>query len=350
LIYIGLLNKMERKEVLIKNIKIGNGQRIAIQSMTNTISTDYISTITQVNKLKDMGCDIVRISLPSMEAAINISKIIKNTDLPIVADVHFDYKIALQAIKSGVHKLRINPSNFPPEYLLEVVHAAKSENIPIRVGVNRGSIHDLISNEQLAEYALKNVLLLEKMGFDNIVVAAKTSNVRDSIIVNKYLFNHSPYPIHIGLTEAGFGKFAEIKSIYSLSVLLNEGIGDTLRISLTGDPDREVKLAKYLLRAAGKLGGFFEVVACPTCARTQIDVEKISEFLETKYENLKKDIKVSIMGCLVNGIGEGLNSDIGICGGKDKSVLYIKGKRVRIVENHEIEELLVKIIDNFDQY
>jgi (E)-4-hydroxy-3-methylbut-2-enyl-diphosphate synthase len=341
---------MERKEVLIKNIIIGNGQRIAIQSMTNTISSDYQSTISQVNKLKELGCDIVRISLPTLEAANSLSGIIKNTDIPIVADVHFDYKIALQAIISGVHKLRINPSNFPHNYLSEVVHAAKTENIPIRVGVNRGSVHKFISNEQLAEYALSNVLLLEKMGFDNIVVSAKTSNVKDSIIVNNYLYNHTPYPIHIGLTEAGIGKFAEIKSIYSLSVLLNEGIGDTIRISLTGNPEREVKLAQYLLRAAGKLDNFFEVVACPTCARTQIDVEKISNSLENKYENLNKNIKISIMGCSVNGIGEGLNSDIGICGGKDNSVLFLNGKKVKTVKNTEIEQVLVEVIDNFEEY
>lgn len=339
---------MERIEVKIKNIIIGNGQKVAVQSMTNTLTVDTIATINQINKLEKAGCDIVRISIPDIESAISLKTIISSVNIPIVGDIHYDHNLAIAALESGVHKIRINPSNFPMNALAEVVAAAKGNGVPIRVGVNQGSMHAKVNPDALADYALHNVLILEKLGFYNIVVSAKSSDILCTIEANRILKKKIPYPLHVGLTEAGQGKYAEIKSIYALSVLLSENIGDTIRISLTGPPEREVKLAKYLLRASGLEKKYFEVISCPTCARTQIDVENIARQIEEKFDFSDKNIKVSVMGCIVNGIGEAKNANIAICGGKNRSCLYINGIKKKVINNSDILAVLLEEIENYE--
>lgn len=340
--------KMEKVEIRIKDLIIGNGHKIAVQSMTNTKTTNISETIKQVNFLEEKGCDIVRISVPDKESVFALREIVNNTKVPIVADIHFDYNLALQSILNGAHKIRINPSNFPDFALERLVGVAKDNKIPIRVGVNEGSIKGIVNAIQLANYALENVRKLEKYGFSNIIVSAKSSDCLKTIETYKILDKECMYPLHIGLTEAGVGRYAEVKSIYVISSLLNIGIGDTIRVSLSGNPEREVLLAKDVLYASGKIENPFEIIACPTCARTEIPVALIASKLESLNISCPKKIKISVMGCVVNGPGEAQSSNIGICGGSEFSMLYIEGKPICKIPNDNIMETLINQIKNYE--
>lgn len=341
------------KEVTIKNVKIGNGNPVAIQSMTNTKTGDVDATIAQINALKKAGCDIVRFTVNDAAAAKAVKRIVDGCDLPLVADIHFDYRLALKAIENGIHKIRINPGNIGAEQNVRaVVDAAKLHNIPIRVGVNGGSIQsDLLKKygntaKSLYESAVQNVRLLEKFGFDNIVISAKASDVKRTIDVYR-LLSKLQYPLHIGVTEAGLGEDALVKSSVALGSLLADGIGDTVRVSMTGDPVQEVSAAKKILRAVGLDNNYVEIVACPTCGRTAFDMTSIVEELKERTKNINKNLKIAVMGCVVNGPGEARECNFGIAGGADKSALFVNGKVVGTVDNDKITETLMKLTEEY---
>jgi (E)-4-hydroxy-3-methylbut-2-enyl-diphosphate synthase len=339
---------MKRSAIKIKDLVIGSGNKIAIQSMTNTKTSNIDETIKQVHTLEAIGCDIVRISVPDKASAEALKVIVNSTTVPIVADIHFDSNLAIQAIYSGAHKIRINPSNFPALELERLVGITKEKQIPIRVGVNEGSIKGKASAFDLASYTLDNVSKLEKFGFTDIVISAKSSDCLKTIETYKILQKECYYPLHVGLTEAGVGRYAEVKSIYVISSLINLGIGDTIRVSLSGNPEREVFLAKDILSAAGKLEKPFEIISCPTCARTEIPVENIALQLEKLNIKFAQKIKISIMGCIVNGPGEAQTANIGICGGKGFSMLYIDGKPISKIPNEKILETIITQIKKYE--
>ena len=339
------------KRIKIKDRWIGGGAAITVQSMTNTKTEDAQATISQILRLERAGCDIVRLSVNTDEAASAIPEIKAKTHVPLVADIHFDHRLALRAIAGGIDKIRINPSNIGSESAVrEVVAAAKDAGIPIRVGVNGGSLEkDALSHygytaEALAESALKNVCWLEKNGFDQIVISAKCSDVRMNVDAYRILSEKTSYPLHVGVTEAGGGDLAIAKSQAGIGALLLDGIGDTIRVSLTGDPIEEVYIADTLLKAVGIRKDFVEVISCPTCARTEIDVFALSEKIKQATSHIHRCFTIAIMGCVVNGIGEGAHADIGVAGGRDKSVIMRKGKIINTVPNEEISEALLSAI------
>ena len=343
------------KRIRIKDRFIGGGAEVTIQSMTNTRTEDVDATVAQILKLERAGCDIVRMSVNNEDAASAIPKIKERVSLPLVADIHFDYKLALASIKNGIDKIRINPSNVGSESAVrEVVAAAKDAGIPIRVGVNGGSLEkDSLqkygySAEALADSALKNVALLEKFAFKDIVISAKCSEVRMNAEAYRILSRCTEYPLHVGVTEAGGGDLALAKSYAGIGALLLDGIGDTIRISLTGDPVQEVYAADVLLKAVGCRKEFVEVVSCPTCARTEIPVAEIAERIKQVTRDIKKPLTVAVMGCVVNGIGEGSHADIGVAGGKEKSVIMKHGKILKTVSNDKIAEELLREINAED--
>ena len=341
------------KRIKIKDRFIGGGAEITIQSMTNTRTEDVGATVAQIKRLERAGCDIVRMSVNNEQAAAAIPQIKAAVKVPLVADIHFDYKLALVSIRNGIDKIRINPSNIGSESAVrEVVTAAKDAGIPIRVGVNGGSLEkDSLqkygySAEALADSALKNLLLLEKFGFENVVISAKCSEVKMNAEAYRILAKKTDYPLHIGVTEAGGGDLALAKSYAGIGFLLLDGIGDTIRVSLTGDPVEEVYAADLLLKAIGIRKNFVEVVSCPTCARTEIPVFEIAEEIKRVTRDVKKRLTVAVMGCVVNGIGEGSHADIGVAGGKEKSVIMKHGKILKTVPNETIAEELLKEINS----
>ena len=341
------------KEIIIKDVKIGNGNTIAVQSMTNTKTGDVDATVAQINALKNAGCDIVRFTVNDEAAASAVKSIVDRTDVPLVADIHFDYRMAIKAIESGIHKIRINPGNIGAEENIKaVVDAAKLHNIPIRIGVNSGSIQtDLLKKygntaKALYESAVCNVKLLEKFGFNDIVISAKASDVKRTIEVYRLLSELS-YPLHIGVTEAGIGEDALVKSSVALGSLLADGIGDTIRVSMTGDPVQEVYAAKKILRAVGLDKDYVEIVACPTCGRTAFDMTSIVKELKERTKDINKSLKIAVMGCVVNGPGEAKECNFGIAGGPEKSALFINGEVVGTVENDRIVETLMRLTEEY---
>lgn len=341
------------KEITIKNVKIGNGNPVAVQSMTNTKTGDSQATIAQINALKNAGCDIVRFTVNDDGAANAVKRIVDSCDVPLVADIHFDYRLAIRAIESGIHKIRINPGNIGAERNVKaVVDAAKLHGIPIRIGVNSGSIQsDILKTygntaKSLYESAVQNVKLLEKFGFYDIVISAKASDVKRTIEVYR-LLSKLEYPLHIGVTEAGFGEDALVKSSVALGSLLADGIGDTIRVSMTGDPVQEVYAAKKILRAVGLDKNYVEIVACPTCGRTAFDMTSIVKELKERTKDINKNIKIAVMGCVVNGPGEARECNFGIAGGKDKSALFVNGEVVGTVDNDKIIETLMKLTEEY---
>ena len=337
------------KVVHIGGVPIGGGHPIAVQSMTNTDTRDVPSTVAQIHELTEAGCEIIRVAVPNMDAAHAIRAIKKEISIPLIADIHFDHRLAIESIKQGADKLRINPGNIgSEEKIRQVAHAAKCAQIPIRVGVNGGSLEKEILNkyggvtaEGLAESALKNTSLLEKFGFDNIVVSLKVSNIKLMLEAHKILSAEVPYPIHVGLTEAGTPYNGAIRSAAGLGALLSLGIGDTLRVSLSGDPTNEIHAAKLILSAMGLRQFGVTVIACPTCGRTGIDVAKLAERLENSLAHIKTPISIAVMGCVVNGPGEAKEADIGIAGGKGVGVLFKKGEAVRNVNENEMFDVII---------
>ena len=341
------------KTVKIGDRVIGGGNPILIQSMTNTKTEDVAATVAQINGLTAAGCDIIRCAVPTMEAAQALKEIKKQISIPLVADIHFDYRLAIAAMEAGADKIRINPGNIGSvERVKAVVDVAKERNIPIRVGVNGGSLEKEIverdhgvTAEGIVESALRQTAVIEDMGYDNLVISIKSSDVLLCTAAHKLLVQKTDHPLHVGITEAGTLLSGNIKSAVGLGMILSEGIGDTIRVSLTGDPREEVKSAKLILRTLGLRKGGIEVVSCPTCGRTQIDLIGLANKVETMVEDIPLELKVAVMGCVVNGPGEAKEADIGIAGGKGEGLLIKKGEIIRKVPESELlgvlrEELL----------
>ncbi|MCR5251331.1 MAG: flavodoxin-dependent (E)-4-hydroxy-3-methylbut-2-enyl-diphosphate synthase [Lachnospiraceae bacterium] len=340
------------KKIRIGDREIGGGSPILIQSMTNTPTEDVEATVRQILALEEEGCEIIRCTVPNLQAAEALGKIRKQVHIPVVADIHFDHRNAIAAIENGADKIRINPGNIGgEEKLREVVEAAKKRDVPIRVGVNSGSLEAAlvdkyhgVTAEGLVESALDKVRMIEKAGYENIVISIKSSRVRMSIEAHEMLAGKTPYPLHVGITEAGTLLSGNIKSAVGLGVILNEGIGDTIRVSLTGDPIEEVRSAKLILRSLGLRSGGIEVVSCPTCGRTRIDLiglaERVEEMVRTIRLPKQCDIRVAVMGCAVNGPGEAKEADIGIAGGVGEGLLIRKGEIVKKLPENELLDAL----------
>ncbi len=338
---------MERKktrEVHIGNRVIGNGNPILIQSMTNTKTQDVAATVDQIQRLAAAGCDIIRCAVPDMEAARALSEIKKQIAIPLVADIHFDYRLAIAAMEHGADKIRINPGNIGDrERVKAVVDVAKERNIPIRVGVNSGSLekelverYHGVTAEGIVESALDKVKLIEDMGYDNLVISIKSSDVMMCVRAHELIAEKTSYPLHVGITEAGTIISGNIKSSIGLGLILHQGIGDTIRVSLTGDPLEEIKSAKIILRTLGLRTGGVEVVSCPTCGRTCIDLIGLANQVENMVADIPLDIKVAVMGCVVNGPGEAKEADIGIAGGKGEGLIIKHGEVYKKVKEDEL--------------
>lgn len=336
------------KEVQIGNVTIGGGNPIRIQSMTNTKTEDVEATVAQILALEKAGCEIIRCAVPNMDAAKAIGEIKKQIHIPLVADIHFDYKLAIAAIENGADKIRINPGNIGDEQRVRaVVEKAKEYGVPIRVGVNSGSLekhlvekHHGVTAEGLVESALDKIQLIEEMGYNNLVVSIKSSDVMMCVKAHELIAKKCPYPLHVGITEAGTLLAGNIKSSVGLGLILGQGIGDTIRVSLTGSPLEEIKTAKIILKTLGLRTGGIEVVSCPTCGRTQIDLIGLANQVEEMVADIPLDIKVAVMGCVVNGPGEAKEADIGIAGGKGEGLLIKKGEIVKKVKEEELLETL----------
>lgn len=341
---------MERKitkEISIGSVKIGGSSPVAVQSMTNTDTKDAEATLLQINELAEAGCDIIRCAVYDEDCIVPFRTIVRKSPIPVVADIHFDYKLALGAIEVGAAKVRINPGNIGSDEKVKLVaDAAKANGIPIRVGANSGSINvDFLKKYgrgaiAIAESALANVSALERFGFDNIVVSAKSSNVCEMIEIYKYISARVSYPLHLGVTEAGDTLAGTVKSSVGIGSLLLDGIGDTIRVSLTTEPIKEVYTAYELLRAVGLYNGGVEIISCPTCARTKYDLEGTVLKLREKFKREKRSLQVAVMGCIVNGPGEASNADIGIAGGKGKVVLFEHGEKIAVYPEEEAVDAL----------
>ncbi|MCR4787481.1 MAG: flavodoxin-dependent (E)-4-hydroxy-3-methylbut-2-enyl-diphosphate synthase [Lachnospiraceae bacterium] len=344
------------KVIKIGNRVIGGGNPILIQSMTNTRTEDPDATIAQILKLEEAGCEIIRCTVPTIEAANAIPKIKEKIHIPLVADIHFDYKMAIAAIENGADKIRINPGNIGgEENLKKVVSVAKKAGIPIRVGVNSGSLekelvekYGGVTAEGIVESALDKVGMIEKCDYDNIVISIKSSDVLMCLKAHEILADRTHYPLHVGITEAGTIFSGNIKSALGLGLILDRGIGDTIRVSLTGDPVAEVRSAKVILRTLGLRKGGIEVVSCPTCGRTRIDMISLADKVEEMVQGYDLDIKVAVMGCAVNGPGEAKEADIGIAGGVGEGLLIKKGQIIKKVPEDELLSTLKYELDNWN--
>lgn len=345
------------KKIQIGDRVIGGGNPILIQSMTNTRTEDVKATVEQINRLAAAGCDIIRCAVPDAEAARAIREIKKEIRIPLVADIHFDYRLAVEAIENGADKIRINPGNIGGEDRVRtVVAAARERNIPVRVGVNSGSLEkDLVEKyhgvtaEGLVESALEKTAMIEDMGYDNLVISIKSSDVLMCARAHELIAARTKYPLHVGITEAGTLLAGNIKSAVGLGLILSKGIGDTIRVSLTGDPLEEVKSAKLILKTLGLRRGGIEVVSCPTCGRTQIDLIKLANQVEDMVADIPLDLKVAVMGCVVNGPGEAREADIGIAGGKGEGLLIKKGKAVKKVPEDQLLAVLRQELENWSE-
>ena len=341
------------KPVQIGSRVIGGGNPVLIQSMCNTKTEDSASTIAQILELERAGCDINRVAVPTMEAAESLKTIKKAIHIPLVADIHFDYRLAIAAIECGADKIRINPGNIGSEERVQaVVDKAKEYGVPIRVGVNSGSLekhliekYGGVTAEGIVESALDKAALIERMGYDNLVLSIKSSDVMMCVKAHELIAKKTPYPLHVGITEAGTILSGNIKSAIGLGLILNQGIGDTIRVSLTGNPVEEVKSAKLILKTLGLRTGGVEVVSCPTCGRTQIDLIGLANQVETMVQEYPLDIKVAVMGCVVNGPGEAREADLGIAGGIGEGLLIKKGEVIRKVPEAELLNALKAELD-----
>ncbi len=348
-----MTQREQTKVVQIGDRKIGGGNPIAIQSMTNTKTEDIDATVKQILALEKAGCDIIRCAVPTMEAAKALAKIKQQIHIPLVADIHFDYRLAIAAMENGVDKIRINPGNIgSKERVQAVVDTAKERNIPIRVGVNSGSLekeivekYGQVTAEGLVESALDKVAMIEEMGYDNLVISIKSSDVLMCIKAHELIAKQTNYPLHVGVTESGSLIAGNIKSAIGLGNILYQGIGDTIRVSLTGDPVEEIRSAKLILKSLGLRKGGVTVVSCPTCGRTQIDLIGLAGKVEKMVSDLDLDIKVAVMGCVVNGPGEAKEADLGIAGGKGEGLLIKKGEVIAKVPEDQLLDALKTELD-----
>ncbi|WP_297518817.1 flavodoxin-dependent (E)-4-hydroxy-3-methylbut-2-enyl-diphosphate synthase [uncultured Clostridium sp.] len=346
-------DKKKTRKVKVGDVYVGGDSRVTIQSMTNTDTRDVNATVAQIEELQKAGCDIVRCAVPDMQAAEAIKEIVKKVTIPVVADIHFDYKLALKCVEYGISAIRLNPGNIGSRDRVEaVVKACKEKNIPIRIGVNSGSLskaqldkYGKVCAQALVESALEHVEILESLDFRDIVISIKSSNIKTMIESYRLASEKVDYPLHLGVTEAGTIWRGTIKSAIGIGTLLAEGIGDTIRISLTGDPVEEIKVGKEMLKNFGHLTEGIEFVSCPTCGRTEIDLISIANEVESKLSDSKKNIKVAVMGCVVNGPGEARDADIGIAGGKGYGIIFKKGEVVKKVNEDQLVSELLRIIE-----
>ena len=351
------MHREHTKVVKIGDKVIGGGNPILIQSMTNTKTEDVKATVDQILRLERAGCEIIRCTVPTMEAAEAIGRIKEQIHIPLVADIHFDYKMAVAAMENGADKIRINPGNIGSrDKVAAVVSAAKERNIPIRVGVNSGSLekelvekYHGVTAEGIVESALDKAGIIEDLGYDNIVISIKSSDVLMCVRAHEILAQKTNYPLHVGITESGTVTSGNIKSALGLGLILHQGIGDTIRVSLTGDPVEEIKSAKLILRTLGLRRGGVEVVSCPTCGRTRIDLINLANQVEEMVADIPLDIKVAVMGCAVNGPGEAKEADIGIAGGIGEGLLFRHGEIVRKVPEAQLLEALREELKHWQQ-
>ena len=351
-----MYDRNHTKAIRIGSRIIGGGHPIAIQSMTNTKTENVSATVAQIRELERAGCEIIRCTVPTEEAAEALSLIKKEISIPLVADIHFDYRLAVSAITHGADKIRINPGNIGgPDRIREVVAAAKERSVPIRVGVNSGSLEkELIRKygghvtaEGLAESAMDKVRMIEEANYDNLVVSIKSSDVLMCVRAHELIAERCPYPLHVGITEAGTVYSGNIKSSVGLGIILHEGIGDTIRVSLTGSPTEEIRSAKMILRTLGLRSGGVEVVSCPTCGRTEIDLISLARQVEEMVQDIPYDLKVAVMGCVVNGPGEAREADFGIAGGKHEGLLIRRGEVIRKVPEEQLLSVLREELINW---
>ena len=351
------MTREDIKVIQIGTVKIGGGNPVAIQSMTNTKTEDVEATVQQILALEAAGCQIIRCAVPTMEAAEAIREIKKRIHIPLVADIHFDYRLAIAAIENGADKIRINPGNIGDRSRVQaVVDKAKEYNIPIRVGVNSGSLekpllekYGGVTAEGIVESAMDKVRLIEEMGYDNLVVSIKSSDVLMCVKAHELIAKQCPYPLHVGITESGTVLSGNIKSSVGLGIILYQGIGDTIRVSLTGDPLEEIKSAKLILKTLGLRKGGIEVVSCPTCGRTKIDLIGLANQVENMVADIPLDIKVAVMGCVVNGPGEAKEADIGIAGGIGEGLLIKKGEIIKKVKEEQLLSVLREELLNWNE-
>ncbi len=350
-----MIKRKPTKEITIGNIKIGGSNPIVVQSMTNTYTYEVEKTVKQIKKLEKVGCEIVRVSTPDERSCRAIKKIKEKINIPIVADIHFSEKLAILSIENGADGIRINPGNIGGiRRIKKIIDCAKLHNVPIRVGVNSGSIKkDILKKygspnvNALVESCIENVKVIEKLGFNNIKISLKSSDVITTIEAYKKISDIFDYPLHIGITEAGTIKSGTIKSSVGLGILLYNGIGDTIRVSLSGDPVEEVYVAYKILDSLGIRKRGIEIISCPTCARTEIDVSKLAEKIEKRFSNITKSIKIAVMGCVVNGPGEAKEADIGIAGSKKYGVIFTKGKIIKKVKFEDIEREFINYLNDY---
>lgn len=347
--------KRQTRRVMVGNIPVGGGAPISVQTMTKTKTADVEATVAQIKRCEEAGVDIVRVTINDKHAAAAIAEIVSAVNVPIVSDIHFNHIFALKAIEANVAKVRINPGNIGKvERIHEVLNAAKDKNIPIRIGVNSGSLEEDILNkhgyptsEALFESAMRHVEICEKVDFHDIIISVKSTDVRLMIEAYRLIAERTDYPLHLGVTEAGTPRVGTIKSAVGIGTLLAEGIGDTIRVSLTDEPEKEVEVGKEILRSLGLASRGVEIIACPTCGRLEIDLFKVTRQLEDALKGYKKPVKIALLGCVVNGPGEASEADIGIAAGKGVGILYRKGEVVRRIKEEEIVQTIVEEVENF---
>ncbi len=349
-----MLKRKEVKTAFIGDLKIGNGFKVAIQSMTKTATTDIEATVRQVRALQRVGCDIVRIAVPTKADTKALASVIEKAVVPIVADIHFSRPRAIEAIEAGAAKIRLNPGNIKEAAdVRKIIDCAKAHNIAVRIGINEASIRDLkadVPEDKRVALMVKEmrryIRLFENRGFDNIVLSAKSTDVRRTIEVNRAFSEAFDYPIHIGLTHAGLPEDAIVPSAVALGTLFNEGIGDTIRVSLAGNPVKEVKAAQDILAAAGLFqSGKPELVVCPTCGRCMVDVVSLAKKVKKAIKHIDKPVKIAVMGCIVNGPGEAADADVAVCAANKKGFLYRKGKKVAVVPEEKLLEKMLELIE-----
>lgn len=346
--------RKKTRQIRVGDVVIGGDAPVVVQSMTNTDTADVDATVAQIKRLEDAGCEVVRVAVPDKKAAEVLHSIKSSIKIPLIADIHFDYRLALTAIKKGVDGLRLNPGNIGDKGRIEqVVKSAKDKGIPIRIGVNAGSLEEDLREkyghptpEAMVESASRHINILEKYGFYDIKVSLKASNVPTTLKAYRLFAERYDYPLHVGISEAGPMLSGTVKSAVGIGILLSEGIGDTIRVSLTADPVEEVKVAYEILKALNLRHRGINIISCPTCGRMEIDIEKIAEEVEKRLSHITIPLNVSILGCVVNGIGEGKESDVGIAGGKGVGLLFREGKVVRKLKESELVDALVKEVED----
>ncbi|MCL2865292.1 MAG: flavodoxin-dependent (E)-4-hydroxy-3-methylbut-2-enyl-diphosphate synthase [Lachnospiraceae bacterium] len=343
--------------IRVGDVYIGGAHPIVVQSMTNTKTEDVKATVAQIHALEQAGCQVIRCAVPTLEAARALREVKKQIHIPLVADIHFDYRLAIAAMEHGVDKIRINPGNIgSADKIKAVIETAKKYDVPIRVGVNGGSLekhilekYGSVTAEGIVESAMNKVHLMEELGFDNMAVSIKSSDVLTCVAAHRLIATRCPYPLHVGITEAGTLYGGNIKSSVGLGIILNEGIGNTIRVSLTGDPVAEIKTGILILKTLGLRKGGVEVVSCPTCGRTQIDLIQLANAVETLVAEMPYDIKVAVMGCVVNGPGEAREADIGIAGGVGEGLLFKKGEIIKKVPEAELLNALKQELGHWNK-